>query len=70
MSDYKQEMSFEERMHQPLDAALRNQRWHSSSKYVTPEALAKFKEWCKEYLKKKLDKQQKSDILPMLRLDR
>lgn len=70
MSEYKQEMSFEERCRQPMDAALRVQRNRNKSKPPSPEALAKFKEWCEEYKKKILAKQKESDILPMLKEDR
>jgi hypothetical protein len=69
MSDYKQEMSFEERCRQPMDAPLRAY-WRRKSQPPSPEALAKFKEWCQKFKKKKLDNQRSDDILPMLKEDR
>jgi len=65
VSDYKREMSFEEACRQPMDAALRLQRRKWEAKPPTPEALARFKEWCEEYKKKKLDKSLEDDILPI-----
>ena len=70
MSDYKQEMSFDERCRQPLDAALQVQRNRWKSQPHTAEAVARFIELCKKYKKSKLDIPPESDILPVLKLDR
>lgn len=70
MSDYKQEMSFEERCRQPLDAALRVQRRMKKLQPDLTEALVRFQEHCQKIKQKMLAKGKEADIIPMLKEDR